>query len=65
MDEYTGITRIRPIAGRIARPEASDPVTPHASVEHADDARLGSATTALGSLMAGLVVRHAANTRGI
>jgi len=64
MSEYTVITRIRPIAGPVARSEASVPKAPRSPVEHAGDAGTGSVTTALGSLMAGLVIRRATSTRG-
>jgi hypothetical protein len=64
MSEYTSITRIRPIAGSIARPEVSVPKAPDSSAEHQGHAGTGSVTTALGSLVAGLVIRRATSSRG-
>lgn len=64
MSEYTAITRIRPIAGSIARPEVRVPQAPDSSAEPPGHAGTGSVTTVLGSLMAGLLIRRATSTRG-
>lgn len=64
MSEYAVITRIRPIAGSIARRDVSVPKARGSSAEHPAHAGTGSVTVAFGSLMAGLLIRRATSTRG-